>query len=115
MIYKKTAVLIEMACRESARLANLDSQKYALYGRNLGIVFQIVDDILDEVGSFEVLGKNPGEDARNHKATYPAFIGLEKYKKKALKLLRDSHNLIKNMPNNDVLIEFVDMIRQRLP
>jgi len=115
---KKTGALLQaamdLACafENSSENVRLTMSNFAV---NLGLSYQIVDDILDEVGSFEVLGKNPGEDARNQKATYPAFIGLEKSKKEALKLLRDSHNLIKNMPNNDVLIEFVEMIRQRLP
>jgi geranylgeranyl diphosphate synthase type II len=82
---------------------------------NIGLAYQIVDDILDEVGSFEVLGKEPGEDSRNFKATYPALIGLEQSKKTAQKLLRDSYNLIKNMKNNDVLVEYVNMIKDRLP
>jgi geranylgeranyl diphosphate synthase type II len=115
---KKTGALLQAAMELACAFDNAEENIRLTLGNfaiNIGLSYQIVDDILDEVGSFEVLGKNPGEDARNHKATYPAFIGLEKSKKEALKLLRDSHNLIKNMPNNDVLIEFVDMIRQRLP
>lgn len=115
---KKTGALLqasmELACAfdNSGENTRLTLSNFAI---NIGLAYQIVDDVLDEVGSFEVLGKNPGEDARNNKATYPAFIGLEKSKKQAIKLLRDSHNLIKNMQNNDILIEFVEMIRQRLP
>ena len=115
---KKTGALLqasmELACAfdDSEENTRITLSNFAV---NIGLAYQIVDDVLDEVGSFEVLGKNPGEDARNHKATYPAFIGLEKSKAQAIRLLRDSHNLIKNMKNNDVLIEFVEMIRQRLP
>ena len=115
---KKTGALLqssmELACafHDAEENTSITLSNFAV---NLGLAYQIVDDILDEVGSFEVLGKNPGEDARNQKATYPALIGLETSKKQAIKLLRDSHNLIKNMKNNDILIEFVEMIRQRLP
>ncbi|MFC1887314.1 polyprenyl synthetase family protein [Candidatus Cloacimonadota bacterium] len=115
---KKTGALLqaamELACAayEAEENITITLGNYAL---NLGLAYQIVDDILDEVGSFEILGKEPGEDSRNHKATYSSLIGLEKAKKTAEKLLRDSYNLIKNMKNNDVLLEFVNMIKDRLP
>jgi len=115
---KKTGALLQAAMELACAFDNSEENvrvTMSNFAVNIGLAYQIVDDVLDEVGSFEVLGKNPGEDARNHKATYPAFLGLEKSKKQALKLLRDSHNLIKNMQNNDILIEFVEMIRQRLP
>lgn len=115
---KKTGSLlyaaVELAC------ANFDAEENVRitlgnFAINLGLAYQIVDDVLDEVGSFEVLGKEPGEDYRNFKATYPALLGLEKSKKTAEKMLRDSYNLIKNMKNNDVLVEFINMIKERLP
>jgi len=77
MIYKKTGVLIEMACRESARLAGLDSQKYALYGKNLGVVFQIIDDILDIVSDEETLGKPVMNDLYEGKMTLPFIYMYE--------------------------------------
>jgi geranylgeranyl pyrophosphate synthase len=53
------------------------------YGRALGLVFQITDDILDETQSAEALGKTPGKDARDSKATYPAVFGLEESDERA--------------------------------
>lgn len=85
------------------------------YALNLGLAYQIIDDILDEVGAFETLGKEPGQDIRNKKATYPGLIGLDKSKKNAEKLLTDSFNMIKSMPNNEVLVEYINMIKERLP
>ena len=115
---KKTGAMLqasmELACAANDAEENL-TITLGNFALNLGLAYQIVDDILDEVGSFEILGKEPGEDFRNNKATYSSLIGLEKSKKTAEKLLRDSHNLIKNMKNNDVLIEFVNMIKERLP
>ena len=105
---------MELACAANDTEENL-TITLGNFALNLGLAYQIVDDILDEVGSFEILGKEPGEDFRNNKATYSSLIGLEKSKKTAEKLLRDSYNLIKNMKNNDVLIEFVNMIKERLP
>ncbi len=78
MIYKKTACLIEMACKESARLARLNSEDYAIYGKNLGLVFQIVDDILDIVSDEETLGKPVMNDLYEGKMTLP-FIYMYEY------------------------------------
>lgn len=47
------------------------------YASYLGLLFQITDDILDVTGTVEVLGKNPGSDAEQHKATYVSLLGLE--------------------------------------
>ncbi len=115
---KKTGSLLQAAVELACTIYDAEENISITLGNfalNLGLAYQIVDDILDEVGSFEVLGKEPGEDSRNYKATYPSLIGLETSKKTAEKLLRDSYNMIKNMKNNDILIEFVNMIKERLP
>lgn len=115
---KKTGSLLQAAVELACAFDDAEENVTITLGNfalNIGLAYQIVDDILDEVGSFEVLGKEPGEDFRNNKSTYPALLGLEKAKKTAEKLLRDSYNLIKNMDNNDVLIEYVNMIKDRLP
>jgi geranylgeranyl diphosphate synthase type II len=115
---KKTGSLLQAAVELACIIYDAEENTSITLGNfalNLGLAYQIVDDILDEVGSFEVLGREPGEDSRNKKATYPSLIGLEKSKKIAEKLLRDSYNMVKNMKNNDVLIEFVYMIKERLP
>jgi len=77
MIYKKTACLIEMSCRESARLAGMKSEIYAKYGKNLGIVFQIIDDILDIVSDEETLGKPVMNDLYEGKMTLPFIYMYE--------------------------------------
>lgn len=115
---KKTGALLQAAMELSCTAFEAEENVTITLGNfalNLGLAYQIVDDILDEVGSFEILGKEPGEDIRNSKATYSNLMGLEKSKKTAEKLLRDSHNLIKNMKSNDILLEFVNMIKDRLP
>ncbi len=48
------------------------------YGRSVGLAFQIVDDILDEEGTRDGLGKSPGKDRAERKATYPSLFGLER-------------------------------------
>lgn len=71
MIYKKTASLIEASAKAAAFLAGKQSEKYALYGKNLGLAFQIIDDILDITQSSEVLGKPSLNDFKEGKTTLP--------------------------------------------
>ena len=79
----KTAALIVAAVRAGAQLGNCDSEMLAqltIYAENLGLAFQICDDILDVIGEEEKMGKKAGMDSINKKATYPALYGLEKSK-----------------------------------
>lgn len=60
------------------------------YAKNIGLSFQIVDDILDIVGDEAKLGKKVGSDIDNEKSTYPSLIGLEKSKETANKLIAEA-------------------------
>ena len=71
MIYQKTAALIEATAASAAMLAGKDEKIYALYGKNLGIAFQIIDDILDITQSSEQLGKPAMHDFEEGKTTLP--------------------------------------------
>ena len=71
MIYKKTASLIEASAKAAALLAGKDGTIYALYGRNLGLAFQVIDDILDITQSSETLGKPSLNDFKEGKTTLP--------------------------------------------
>lgn len=71
MIYNKTASLIEASARSAAILATLDDEKYALYGKNLGLAFQMVDDILDITQDSQTLGKPSMFDFVEGKVTIP--------------------------------------------
>jgi len=75
MIYKKTASLIEAACGASAVLANLDKEVFMKYGKNIGIAFQIIDDLLDVTEDQKTLGKPAMHDFFEGKTTLP-FIYL---------------------------------------
>lgn len=77
MLYLKTATLIEAASKAAALLAGKDAQNYALYGRNLGLSFQIIDDILDITATSEALGKPAMNDFVEGKCTLP-YIYLHK-------------------------------------
>ncbi len=78
VIRSKTAVLFAAACAGSALLSNNDEQRQALYdyGLNLGIAFQLVDDILDYEGDPEETGKNVGDDLAEGKPTLPLIYLL---------------------------------------
>ncbi|WP_096025730.1 polyprenyl synthetase family protein [Campylobacter lanienae] len=71
MIELKTAVLIEAAARSAAIIAKLDERSYSIYGKNLGLAFQIVDDILDIVSDENKLGKPAFNDYKEGKTTLP--------------------------------------------
>ncbi len=58
-------------------------EAYLRYADHLGLLFQITDDILDVVGTQEELGKTPGSDERQHKATYVSILGLDTAKERA--------------------------------
>ena len=88
MLYNKTASLIEAAAASSALLAGKEASRYALYGKNLGLAFQIIDDILDIVSDEETLGKPAMNDYVEGKCTLPyiyLYEALEGEEKARLK------------------------------
>jgi geranylgeranyl diphosphate synthase type II len=76
----KTGRLLVTACRLGALAADADDRKLAAlseYGAELGLAFQIADDLLDVAGSEQTVGKRVGKDAEANKQTYPAAVGME--------------------------------------
>ena len=82
MIYKKTGSLIEAAAKAAAILAGLDENKYALYGKNLGVAFQMIDDILDITQDSQTLGKPAMLDFVEGKVTIPYLLLHERLENK---------------------------------
>ena len=85
---KKTGALLYNACECGAVLAGASQEQREAarrYGSELGIAFQITDDILDVIGDEATGGKEVRHDAESEKATWPAFIGLEASKELAQK------------------------------
>jgi geranylgeranyl diphosphate synthase type II len=77
---RKTGALIAASARAGARIAcacESELEAVTRYALDLGLLFQITDDLLDVTASAADLGKTPGKDARSRKATYPALFGLE--------------------------------------
>jgi geranylgeranyl pyrophosphate synthase len=80
---RKTGALIEAAAVAGATMAGADGTTIAAvaaFGREIGLAFQIVDDILDVEGTSADLGKTAGKDAAAGKPTYPSLFGLERSK-----------------------------------
>lgn len=87
----KTGALLTASCRLGAIAAGADADKVsrlATFGANLGLAFQIVDDVLDETSTPEQMGKATRKDAAKGKNTYPVLMGLEGSRKEADKALR---------------------------
>jgi len=86
----KTAKMFQAAVLLGAIAADADSRQketLAEYGLNLGLAFQVADDILDVVSDTQTLGKTAGKDAKQGKVTYPALFGLEESRKRAEKIV----------------------------
>ena len=81
LIYRKTACLFSICMRLGAILGGADSEqqeRLALYGRSVGMAFQIVDDVLDLTASEDILGKPVGSDLREGKVTMALIHALER-------------------------------------
>ncbi|HWS52695.1 MAG TPA: farnesyl diphosphate synthase [Pyrinomonadaceae bacterium] len=83
---RKTGALIVAAARAGAFIAGARADELdavSTYARDLGLLFQITDDLLDVTATADDLGKTPGKDARAQKATYPALYGLDAARQRA--------------------------------
>jgi geranylgeranyl diphosphate synthase, type II len=86
----KTGALLEASVVSGAILAGAskaDVTRLSNYAQNIGLAFQIIDDILDITATDEQLGKTAGKDLQAQKATYPSLWGLEKSQAKAQELV----------------------------
>ena len=86
----KTGALLETSVVSGAMLASADEgdiERLSNYAKNIGLAFQIIDDILDITATDEQLGKTAGKDLQAQKATYPSLWGLEKSRLKARELV----------------------------
>ena len=114
MIYQKTASLMEACAGAAALLSSKDKNAYMTYGRNLGIAFQMIDDLLDITMDSETLGKPALHDFVEGKTTLPyiyLYEALNDEDKKRLKSLHakvlseDEKTWIKSMMHNTGVIQ----------
>lgn len=113
----KTASMIRACMRAGAIIAGADEEKLDAmtnYGENIGLAFQIVDDILDIVGDEKTLGKHVGSDIENEKSTYPSLFGIEKSWEMAEELILNANEELKRIDENtDFLFGLAEYILKR--
>lgn len=113
----KTGALLRCSLRVGAILGGADEEKLnklTSYAEKIGLAFQIVDDILDLVGDENKLGKKVGSDLTNHKATYPAFYGLDESKRIAENLIREAKEELNILgKQGEILVLLADYLIKR--
>ncbi len=113
----KTGALIEASMMIGAVLAGAsEEQVQAIEGiaKNIGLAFQIQDDILDIEGDEATLGKPIGSDIRNEKTTYVTFAGMEKSKEEVKRLTDEAIAELNKLPvHNEFLVELLSYLVYR--
>lgn len=113
----KTGKLFSAALRGGAIIGGADEAQLsdlALYGENLGLAFQITDDILDVSGDIAKLGKATGADLRKGKSTSVSLLGLEGAKEQAKKCVEQCKRYAERLPSSDHrLVELAEYVLNR--
>ncbi len=110
VIHKKTAILFEAATAGGALIAGQSPelvQAYADYGRHLGTVFQLQDDVLDYTGDIREMGKNIGDDLAEGKPTMPLIYSMREADPKSADLIRGA---ITNS-DNSAIEQVIDIVQ----
>lgn len=114
---EKTGALICAAARCGSITGGANEDELSAitdYGKNLGLLFQITDDLLDVTATAEGLGKTPGKDERARKATFPSLYGIETTRKTLATVHSASSDALKRLNRpTDLLGSIVDFILER--
>ena len=113
---RKTGAMIRIACLSPIILFGVEEKiHHAIdnYAAAIGLLFQVVDDILDETAEAVDLGKTPGKDREQGKLTYPALHGLAGANQLADQLVLRAEQALAGIPDADTLIQLAGFIRQR--
>lgn len=103
----KTGALIHVSARAGAIIAGAGEDELGAvsnYASNLGLLFQITDDLLDITQTTDVLGKTAGKDLSAAKATYPGFYGIEGARDLAEKVYAETAGALKNLDRDTSLL-----------
>lgn len=111
----KTAALFRLPIRCGALIANKEDklEELDLFAQKFGLAFQIYDDIMDEISTFEELGKTVGKDKKSGKLTYVSLYGLEEARKKFQLLLTDCYAIVEKY-DSKIFKEILDKLRDRI-
>ena len=104
---------IDMATAIASNISIEEKDALHQFGRHLGMLFQITDDLLDVTGDLSVMGKKPRQDMMDKKSTYVTMLGIEQTKYLAEKEIRDAKKVIENINYNRILGELLDFIYVR--
>ena len=107
---RKTSALLACSVRLGGMSANCTARQLKAltdFGYNVGLAFQVIDDILDVTQTTEELGKTAGKDRATAKATYPAVVGLEKSRKIAKKLTDKAFAALKPFGDKATALEAI--------
>lgn len=110
----KTADLFKLALRTGAIIADASDKEIAEiteFGQNMGVAFQIADDILDETSTFEEMGKTLGKDKEAGKLTYTNLYGLEKSREYLNKLIKRCFDILEQ---NNLKSEIFEQILNKI-
>lgn len=112
----KTASLFRLAVRSGAIVANAADEvinEFDKFAQSFGLAFQIYDDIMDEISSFEEMGKTIGKDKNSGKLTYVSLYGLENSKEKFISHIDTCYDIIKKY-NSEVFESILNKLRERI-
>lgn len=113
----KTAAMIVGSVRAGAILAGIDEDRLeslTKYAENIGLAFQIVDDILDIEGDEKLLGKRVGSDLDNDKSTYTSLLGISESKKIVENLIEEAKISLEVFDSDaEFMNALADFIRDR--
>ncbi len=112
----KTAVLFKLAVRVGAIAAGASDktiEEFDLFATKFGLAFQIYDDIMDEISTFEEMGKTMGKDKASGKLTYVSLFGLKEAKDKFNKLIQECYGIIGKY-NSHIFNEILGKLQSRI-
>ncbi|MFO7660471.1 MAG: polyprenyl synthetase family protein [Candidatus Cloacimonadaceae bacterium] len=114
---KKVCALLQAAAEMGCVLADADDntkQVMNTYALNLGLAYQMIEDIIDDYGDTDDFNFDE-EIIPASKSGYAGLLGFDKARKQTEKLLDDAFRAVKGFSHNEILIEFIQMIKDRLP
>ena len=112
----KTAVLFRLALKMGAIIAKADKEteeELDNFGKKFGLAFQIYDDIMDEISTFEEMGKTLGKDKEAGKLTYVSLYGLEEAKKRFRVLINECYSIIEKY-HSKIFEEILGKLKERV-
>ena len=111
-----TGALLTGACRIGFAAAGVSGERLEIvteYARELGLTFQIVDDMLDKTGDFALLGKPIGSDEKNQKTTFATLYSLEQCEALARQHTEAAVGAAQRLPDSDVLVALAEYLLER--